>query len=500
MMNKKVAVLGATGYVGARLVPRLLERGYRVNATSRNQTKLLNKPFAGHPDVELLETDVQDSESLRRALDGCRQAFYFVHSMNAQSRDFSQADRQAAANMVEAARAAGVEQIIYLGGLGEDSPDLSRHLRSRYEVGQILQEGEVPVTTLRAAMIIGSGSASFEILRYLVDRLPVMITPRWVSVPTQPIAIKNALNYLIGCLEEEATIGKVLDTGGPEIVTYRDLMTIYAEEAGLDKRLIVPVPVFTPRLSSHWIHLVTPVPAYLGRPLAEGLRNPTICTDHEIETIIPQELLTCREAMRLALDRTQHHRVESHWTDAGKIWPVAWSSSSDPEWAGGTIYEDSREIVLDASPQEIWKPIVRIGGTTGYYYGDWLWRLRGIMDKLFGGVGLRRGRRDPERIYPGDVLDFWRVKHVEPDRHLILVAEMKLPGEAVLEFVIEPREDGRTALRQTAKFLPHGLMGIAYWHMVMPLHDIVFDGMLRGIANTIRSGGCSAPKKLQQAH
>jgi uncharacterized protein YbjT (DUF2867 family) len=432
--------------------------------------------------VELIETNVLEPGSIGEALRGCKKAFYFVHSMNAQSRDFANDDRTAAENMVKAADNSSLDQLIYLGGLGEDSPNLSKHLQSRAEVGKILATSKVPLTNLRAAMIIGSGSASFEILRYLVERLPMMITPKWVSVPTQPIGIVNVLNYLAGCLNHPETIGRTFDVGGPEVLTYRDLMKIYADVAGLRTRWIIPIPFFTPTLSSYWIHLVTPVPAYLGRPLAEGLKNPTVCQENDIRGIIKQDLLTCRGAIRNALNKTQNYLVESHWTDAGRIWPVAWSSEADAEWSGGTVYMDRRELTLDRTPEQIWNPLVRLGGSTGYYYGDWLWRLRGVMDKLIGGVGLRRGRRSPNELAAGDALDFWRVKRVEQNKSLVLVAEMILPGEAVLEFTIEEIAPGKCKLIQTAKFLPSGLLGIAYWKAVSPLHHFVFNGMISGIA------------------
>lgn len=481
-MKDKVAVIGATGYVGTRLVRKLLDDGWTVRATSRDLNKLRGRHWADHPNVELVETNVLEQGSIEEALQGCKKAYYFVHSMNAQSRNFADDDRTAAENMVKAADNSTLDQLIYLGGLGEDSPNLSKHLKSRAEVGEILAKSKVPLTTLRAAMIIGSGSASFEILRYLVERLPVMITPKWVSVPTQPIGIVNVLNYLAGCLNHPETIGRTFDIGGPDILRYRDLMEIYADVAGLGRRWIIPIPFFTPTLSSYWIHLVTPVPAYLGRPLAEGLKNPTVCRENDIREIIKQDLLTCRGAIRNALNKTQNYLVESHWTDAGKIWPVAWSSEADAEWSGGTVYMDRRELTLDRTPEQIWNPLVRLGGSTGYYYGNWLWRLRGVMDKAIGGVGLRRGRRSPSELAAGDVLDFWRVKRVEKNKSLVLVAEMILPGEAVLEFTIEEISPGKTKLIQTAKFLPSGLLGLAYWKAVSPLHHFVFNGMISGIA------------------
>jgi uncharacterized protein YbjT (DUF2867 family) len=480
----KILVTGATGYIGARLVPRLLNQGYKVRAVSRSLQKLQGCSWSQHPDVELMAADVLDPSSLARACADCDVAYYLVHSMNSQQRDFSEADRRAASNMVQGAEQAGLKRIIYLGGLGELEPDLSKHLRSRAEVAEILRGGTVPVTVLRAAMIIGSGSASFEILRYLVEHLPFMITPRWVRTPSQPIAVRNVLEYLIACLKEEETVGQVYDIGGPQIISYQELMDTYAEEAGLNKRLVVPVPFFTPRLSSYWIHLITPVPSYLARPLAEGLKNPAVCHEDRIRRIIPQDLLDCRAAIRLALTCLQHQEVESHWTDAGKIPPAEWCSSDDPVWAGGTIYTDRRTRTVEASASEIWQRLVRLGGRTGWYYGDWLWRLRGFLDRILGGVGLNRGRRHESDLRVGDALDFWRVVAIEPGRKLVLIAEMKLPGKAMLEFTIEELQSGCVRVQQTAKFLPSGLLGLFYWFAVTPLHNFVFNGMLDGIVNT----------------
>ncbi len=395
-----ILVTGATGYIGARLVPRLLSAGYHVRAVSRSLQKLQGCDWAKHQNVELMAADVLDEKSILQACKGCNVAFYLVHSMNSQQKDFAEADRKAASNMASAADAAGLQRVIYLGGLGQSDRQLSKHLRSRAEVSEILRAGRVPVTVLRAAMIIGSGSASFEILRYLVDRLPFMITPRWVRTPSQPIAVRNVLEYLLRCLEHDDTIGQVFDIGGPEVLTYQTLMDMYAEEAGLGKRLVVPVPYFTPRLSSYWIHLVTPVPSYIARPLAEGLRNPAVCEDSRITEIIPQELLNCRSAIRLAIACIQHHQVESHWTDAGTIPPAEWCSSHDPTWAGGTVYMDRRSVIVDGTSEEVWQPLTRLGGATGWYYGNWLWKIRGIMDRIAGGVGLSRGRRHVSELRP----------------------------------------------------------------------------------------------------
>lgn len=476
-----ILVTGATGYIGGRLIPELLKKGWRVRASSRSIEKLKSRPWAAHPSVELMPMDVFSRESLERACAGCGAAFYLVHSMLPGQKDFQTADREAAENMKAAAEGAGLERLIYLGGLGEDSPDLSKHLKSRAEVGKILRSGRVPVTILRAAMIIGSGSASFEILRYLVERLPLMITPKWLKTLSQPVAIRNVLEYLSGCLERPETAGKIYDIGGPDILTYHDLMRIYAEEAGLPKRLVIPVPVLTPRLSSYWIHIVTPVPASIARPLAEGLKNPVLCRESEIRSIIPQELLSCRDAIRLALERLKHDAVPSRWTDAGKMPPVEALYEGDPRWAGGTLFEDRRSCQVKASPAEVWNVVSRIGGDNGWYYADWLWVFRGVLDRLAGGVGLRRGRRHSSQIFPGDALDFWRAAQVSEGKRLLLTAEMKLPGKASLEFKIIPAENGQCVLEQTARFWPRGLLGILYWYLVSPLHTLIFSGMMNSI-------------------
>jgi uncharacterized protein YbjT (DUF2867 family) len=496
-IDKQIPVLvaGATGYIGARLIPRLLEAGYRVRALARTPAKLRDRPWANDPGLEIVAGDLLDRKSMIAACRGCRAAYYLVHSMNPTSRDFARADREAAGNMVAAAEAAGLGRIIYLSGLGEEGEGLSEHLRSRAEVARLLGEGKTPVTVLRAAMIIGSGSASFEILRYLVERLPVMVTPRWVDTPCQPIAIQNVLHYLIGCLDCEQTVGRVFDIGQPEVVSYRQLMRIFAEEAGLPKRLIIPVPVLTPRLSSYWIHLVTPVPAVLARPLAEGLRNTVVCRDNSIRELIPQPLLDCRQAVRRALEQIRRHQVESSWTDAGRIPPAAWNVPGDPAWAGGTHYHDSRQLRIGVSAEHAWQAVIRIGGETGWYHANWLWWIRGLLDQLVGGIGLRRGRRCPIELAPGDAVDFWRVAEVDRPRRLLLVAEMKVPGEALLEFSIE-EQSGETVITQTARFLPRGLLGIAYWHAIAPFHSYVFNGMLKGIAESIGRPIIRGPERI----
>ena len=484
---KRILVTGATGYVGGRLIPELLAQGYLVRAVSRSKTKLQHRSWASHPNVELYAADVLNQNELTKAAEDCWAAYYLVHAMVSGGKNFAVVDQQAALHMVRAAEAAHLNRIIYLGGLGEDTADLSQHLRSRAEVGRTLQQGRVPVTVLRAAMIIGSGSASFEILRYLVDRLPVMITPRWLTTSCQPIAIRNVIAYLAGCLKTESVKGKTFDIGGADVVTYYELMKQYAKYAKLKKRWILPIPILTPRLSAYWIRLVTPIPASIARPLAEGLRNPVVCRDNEIAKLIPQQLLTSEQAIELAALQHQAHQIDSHWTDAGHLPPVEWSRDGDPSWAGGAIREDSRSEVLNASAKEVWHVIQCIGGANGWYHANWLWALRGWLDQLIGGVGLRRGRRHPEHIHPGDALDFWRVVGVQPEKRLLLAAEMKLPGEATLEFILTERNANETLLTQRAQFLPRGLSGLLYWNCVAPLHHYVFRGMLKKIIQRVHA-------------
>jgi uncharacterized protein YbjT (DUF2867 family) len=484
-------VTGATGYVGGRLVPRLLEAGYRVRCVARSRPKLVARRWASDPRVEIVEADLADAHATTAALRGCQAAYNLVHSMVATGASYADADRRLAETFATAAARAGVGRIIYLGGLGEQGQGLSEHLSSRREVERVLAAGPVPVTVLRAAMIIGAGSASFEILRYLVERLPIMITPRWVMTPSQPIAIGNVLAYLVACLAVPATVGRTLDIGGPDVVTYVELMRVMSEERGLRRRLVLPVPVLTPRLSSLWIHLVTPVSHRIARPLAEGLRNPVVCRDDEAARLMPQRLLGVRESIRAALDQTAQRAVETAWADAGPI-------PGDPDWAGGTVFTDRREIEVTASAGDAFAAVARIGGDTGWYGAGWLWRLRGSLDHLAGGPGLRRGRRDPERVAYGDAVDFWRVTGVEPGRRLALRAEMRLPGEALLEFTIEPLPRGpeRVRLVQTARFRPRGVLGLAYWYALWPLHQVVFGRMLGGIgaaaeAETFRTARAS---------
>ena len=474
-----VAVAGATGYIGGRLVPRLLEDGHRVRCLVRSPAKLADRKWTQSDALEIVQCDLEDQAGLLAGLSGCTAAYYLVHSMMSAGGHYSQKDRDLAYMFAKAARTAGVERIIYLGGLGETGPDLSEHLASRREVEVALASSGLPVTVLRAAMIIGSGSASFEILRYLVERLPIMVTPKWISTPCQPIAVENVIEYLAKCLTVPATAGQTFDIGGPDAPCYREIMRIMAEELGLRPRWIIPVPVLTPRLSSWWIHLVTPLSSDIARPLAEGLKNPVVCRENRITHLIPQQLLNVRSAIRASLSQLAEHRIETNWSMAGPL-------PGDPDWAGGKMCRDAREIAVDAPAWAVFRAFCRVGGDHGWYAGNSLWKIRGWLDVLVGGPGLRRGRRDPERVHFGEALDFWRVVGLEQDRSLTLRAEMKLPGDAVLEFAVESTGPDHSILHQTALFKPRGLFGLIYWYSVVPLHNYVFSGMLRGICNEAR--------------
>ncbi len=493
-----VFVTGATGYIGGRLAPRLVERGYRVRCLARSAAKLRARPWAEslHERVEIVEGDAADEALLESAMRGCTAAYYLVHSMDAAGPEYRQRDRTLAESFGRAAARAGVGRIIYLGGLGETGAGLSEHLSSRREVEAALRRGgsdggAVPVTVLRAAMIIGSGSASFEILRYLVERLPIMITPRWVHTESQPIAVRDVLHYLIAALETPATIGRTLDIGGPEVRSYSEVMQEMAAALHLRRRLVIPVPVLTPRLSSLWIHLVTPLHASIARPLAEGLKNRVVCRDDEAERLMPHPAgsarLTIRQAMDAALVRMNDGAVETAWSDAGVM-------PGDPSWAGGTEFVDRREVTTPSTPDAVWSAVCSLGGARGYYAVGWVWRLRGIMDRFVGGPGLRRGRRSAGDLRLGDALDFWRVTAIEPPRLLVLTAEMKLPGVATLGFEVEPAPTGSdTRLVMTARFRPRGLLGIAYWYAVLPLHGIVFRGMMKGLVRAAERERAVAP-------
>lgn len=486
-----VLVTGATGYIGGRLVPRLIAAGYSVRCLVRCAQKIEARPWSTDKSVHVLECDLEHEVRLTSAMQGCTAAYYLIHSMMAVGADYRARDKKLAAAFAQAASAAGVGRIVYLGGLGEIGDGLSEHLTSRREVEDSLASTSVPVTVLRAAMIIGSGSASFEILRYLVERLPVMVTPRWVKTPCQPIAVRDVLHYLVACLESSVTTGRTLDIGGPNVLTYRELMDMMSDALELRRRLVIPVPVLTPRLSSLWIHLVTPISHRIARPLAEGLRNRVVCRNDDAFRLMPHECVSVERAIKLALGKSTSGAAETAWSDAGPM-------PGDPDWSGGKIFKDCRSIHVAACTADIFAIVSRIGGDNGYFAADGLWHLRGIMDRLVGGPGLRRGRRSPNKLAYGEAVDFWRVTGHEEGKRLELRAEMRLPGVATLTFEVAPAPNGGI-LTQTAMFKPRGLAGIAYWYAVAPLHGIVFQGMLHGIRRAAEArAAVKQPSAIQQ--
>ncbi len=469
---------GATGYVGGRLMRALARSGERLRCLAR-RPEFLEPKVEG--DTEVVRGDAADFPSLQRALAGVDVAYYLIHSMGSQE-DFEEKDRRAAENFARAAEAAGVRRIIYLGGLGRE-PGLSQHLRSRQEVGRILRESGVPTLEFRASIIIGSGSLSFEMIRSLVEKLPVMITPRWVRVPAQPLAVEDLIEYLVDALDVAAEDSAVFEIGGADQVSYMDIMKEYARQRGL-RRLMIPVPVLSPKLSSLWLGLVTPVYARVGKDLIDSVRNPTVVEDDAALRVFGVRARGIRDAIQRALINEDREFAETRWSDA-------LSSGDRQSWGGeklGSRIVDSRSVWVPYEPRQAFQPIRRLGGEVGWYFADWLWRLRGFIDLWFGGVGSRRGRRDAERLAPGETVDFWRVERFKPDELLRLSAEMKLPGRAWLQFEVTREREG-SLVRQTAIFDPVGLFGQVYWYALYPLHQLVFAGMLRGIVRAIDAKG-----------
>ena len=482
MDKRKILVTGATGYIGGRLVPHLLAKGYLVRVLVRDSARLQGREWAGK--VDIVEGDVLKPETLVAVMDGISAAYYFIHSMSSNG-DFQESDQIAARNFGEAAQKEGVEQIIYLGGLGDPETDLSDHLASRQATGQALAEAGVPVTEFRAAIIVGSGSVSFEMIRYLTERIPVMICPKWVFTRVQPIAINDVLDYLTAALENTECHGKVIEIGGTDVFTYGDMMKKYAKVRGL-KRALIPVPVLTPRLSSYWVHWMTPIPASITRPLVEGLRNEVIVRNNTARQIFPNiSPMDYTASVEKALARLETGQVETRWSDAmassmGNFSPAVLTTLE------GKIIE-CRQVEVQASSNTVYDTFTRLGGEVGWLYFDWAWRLRGAIDRILGGVGLRRGRRDPIDIRVGDALDFWRVERVDPGKLLRLRAEMKVPGKAWLQFEVKTLEKGRSQLRQTAYFAPKGLFGLLYWYVLYPLHGLIFSGVINKLKKLAES-------------
>ncbi len=470
----RILVVGASGYIGGRLVPLLRARGHDLVLMSRDARPLA----ARFPDDRIIAADLLDPPTLAPALDGVEIAYYLAHSMGGGEHGFAERDLQAARSFAQAAQRAGVSRIVYLGGLGDDAADLSHHLSSRHETGAELAAHGVPVTEFRAAVIIGSGSASFEILRHLTERLPVMITPRWVGTRCQPIGIRDVLDYLVGVLDHPEVTG-IVEIGGPDVLSYGDMMRTYARLRGL-RRLMIPVPVLTPRLSSYWVSLVSPVPAGIARPLIEGLRNEVIVRDPGPAAAFGLAPLPYADALQRAIDRTDRHDVESTWFDALAA-PDKASLSSVTSREGMIVERRQRSIA--APPERVFAEVELLGGEAGWPYANLLWRVRGLMDRAVGGVGMRLGRRDPDHVRVGDALDFWRVEEVRRPSLLRLRAEMKVPGRAWLQYEVVPLGDGtRSRLVQTAFFEPKGLPGLAYWYALYPVHGLIFRGSVRILA------------------
>ena len=473
MERPLLLVTGATGYIGGRLMRALHDAGARVRCMARRPDELRARVPDG---VEVVRGDVLDAASLPATLEGVDTAYFLIHAM-ATPRDFASEECKGARSFAEAARAAGVRRIVYLGGLGSDE-QLSTHLASRHEVGRILRDSGVPTIELRASVILGSGSLSFELVRALVERLPVMLTPRWVSTRTQPIAVTDVIAYLVAAAEIPTDGSAIVEIGGSDRVSYLDLMREYASQRGL-RRVFIGVPLLTPWLSGRWLGLVTPVYARVGQKLIDGVRNETVVTStlaaKLFPSIVPRGM---RDSIAQALSNEDRELAETRWSDARS------SIGRTQPWGGrslGSRRVDSRDVVVERPPAVAFRPIERIGGSTGWYYGDWLWRLRGLLDLVAGGAGMRRGRRDPDSLHPGDAVDFWRVEAFEPDRLLRLRPEMKLPGRAWLQFEVAPSVTG-SVIRQTAVFEPHGVTGLLYWYALYPIHGLIFGGMLRGIA------------------
>ncbi len=477
--HRRVLVTGATGYIGGRLVPRLIESGVAVRCLARDPSRL--DDLWWRDDVEVVPGDLLAPDSLDGVSEGCTEAVYLVHSMGSGPGDFGQSDREAAQNFVNAVDEASLERIVYLGGLGHG--ELSPHLSSRQEVGRILGSGRTPVTELRAAVIIGSGSVSFEMLRYLTEMLPMMVTPKWVRTMCQPIAIADVLEVLIHALGERGG-SAVREIGGPDKLSYEEMMRVYAEVAGLPRRWIIRVPALTPRLSSLWIGLVTPLPARVARPLVDSLTVEVVVDDNSFVEEVAGPLITYREAVTRALRQAADLDVPTRWTGSGVA--PAQPYPGDPSWSGGTVVRDEQVVHSSASQDDLFWAVKRIGGDVGYYTMDWAWRLRGLLDSMVGGVGLRRGRRHPEDIRKGESLDFWRVVDIEPGSSLHLQAEMRLPGQAWLSFKAEGT-DGGSRLTQTAVFTPRGLLGRLYWWAMFPFHVTIFRRMARRIAASAES-------------
>jgi uncharacterized protein YbjT (DUF2867 family) len=474
----RVLVTGATGYIGGRLVPRLLEAGYEVRCMTRNPTLLDSMPWRDR--VEVVFGDALSHRTLAAPLEGCDTAYYLIHSM-AGSRDFVDADRRAAENFRDAAANASLRRIVYLGGLGSpNGHELSEHLASRREVGEVLLSGPVPVTMLRAAVIIGSGSMSFEMVRHLTEILPIMARPAWIQTKCQPIGVRNVLEILIAVIDDPNGGDHVYDIGGPDVLTYEEMMQQYASEAGLPRRIVIPLPLLGKGMSKLFASFATPLPPRMVSPLIDSVSHDVIVTNPSPPGFEPRDLLSYRESVRLALRRVQYDSVETRWSGApGR--PAA-PMPHDPTWSGEKMYIDRQSVESTAPIEDIMWAVNRLGGDVGYYAANWAWRIRGWADQAIGGVGLRRGRRDPEHVRLGETIDFFRVVECADDR-LTLQVEMKVPGTGWLGWTAI-KIPGGTRVIQSARFAPKGLFGRLYWWSMIPFHHVIFRKMLRNICRS----------------
>ncbi|WP_159499203.1 SDR family oxidoreductase [Microbacterium sp. 18062] len=483
----RALVLGATGYIGGRLTPRLIAAGYRVRVLARDAARVTAFPWGS--EVEIAEGSADDADAVAAAVADIDVLFYLIHSMGA-GKGFEEADLAAARTVAAAAQAASVVRIVYLGALHPSGVRLSPHLRSRVEVGEVFLGSGVPTLVLQAGVVIGSGSASFEMIRHLTEVLPYMPAPKWVRNRVQPIAVRDVLHYLLGAARVDAPVNRAVDVGGPDAPRYGQMMNGYAVEAGLPQRPIAALPVLTPGLASHWVNVVTPVPRSIARPLIASLENECVVRDRSVDELIPRPdggLTSYRRAVQLAIGRVDADAIETSWQDAELSGLPSDPLPSDPDWAGRTVYTDTRTVTTPASASALWRVIIGIGGENGWYSTPRLWALRGWMDRIVGGVGLRRGRRSRTSAVVGDAIDFWRVEAIEPGRMLRLRAEMKVPGLAWLELGAVPDGDG-ARYEQRAIFFPRGLAGRLYWLLVLPFHALVFPGMATRITLTAEEG------------
>ena len=483
-----ILVTGATGYVGGRLVPRLIEKGYKVRCLARDESSLKGR----WEDVEIVQGDVLNKDSLQNVFKDVDTAYYLIHSMGGEG-EFSKTDIRAAENFAVTAEEQGVKRIIYLGGLSSSEEELSKHLTSRLQTGETLRKFGVPVTEFRAGVIVGSGSLSFEMIRYLTERLKFMITPKWVNTKTQPIAIRDVLRYLVDALTIEKSKGEIIEIGGEDILTYKELMSIYSEVRGL-KRYFIKVPVLTPRLSSHWIGLVTPLPSRIAKPLVDGLKNELICKSTRAKELFGFQTISYKEAVELALQRNKDGKTETIWFSSYSSGTKSKITPHHLTQKEGMIIE-KREILVDANAELTFKAFTSLGGRKGWY-ANFLWKIRGYFDLLMGGAGMRRGRRSETELIQGDPLDFWRVEEIQKNKLLRLRAEMKLPGEAWLQFNVENIHENKTTLTQTAFYEPKGLWGLLYWYSIYPFHGLIFGGMIKSLKKTAENIQSSSHQKF----